>query len=176
MPRWTPLQWWLPPKHARGGCIPNFVRAQALASADVLLIAAGAGFSADSGLPVYDSIAVDACYASMGITYSDLCHPLMMVEQPELFYGFWGMCCNMYKCAPLHEGYALLNRWAEEAQQRLPADAAMRSCWVYTSNVDGDPHVPIQSPTPHDHHVTRHTSHVVCRSVSSLQRACSRSH
>jgi hypothetical protein len=148
--------------------ISNFVRAQALASADVLLIAAGAGFSADSGLPVYDSIAADACYASMGITYSDLCNPLMMVEQPELFYGFWGMCCNMYKCAPLHEGYALLNRWAEEAQQRLPANAALQPCWVYTSNVDGDTNLPVHSPIPLDRHVMRHTLHVMCRSVPSM--------
>jgi len=110
---------------------------QALASADVLLIAAGAGFSADSGLPVYDSIAVDQTYASLGVTYSDLCSPQMMAEQPDLFYGFWGMCCNMYGSAPLHAGYTLLNRWAEEAQQRLPASAEVQPCWVYTSNVDG---------------------------------------
>jgi hypothetical protein len=74
----------------------HFVPTQAFAFADVLLIAAGAGFSADSGLPVYDSIADDARYASTGITYSDLCNPLMMIEQPELFYGFWASCCNMY--------------------------------------------------------------------------------
>ena len=74
----------------------HIVPTQAFAFADVLLIAAGAGFSADSGLPVYDSIADDARYASTGITYSDLCNPLMMIEQPELFYGFWASCCNMY--------------------------------------------------------------------------------
>ncbi len=104
----------------------------------MLLIAAGAGFSADSGLPVYDSIAKDPLYASAGITYSDLCEPLMMVENPELFFGFWGSCCNTYRSAPLHAGYVLLNRWAEEAQLRLPANAALQPCWVYTSNVDGD--------------------------------------
>jgi NAD-dependent SIR2 family protein deacetylase len=104
----------------------------------VLLIAAGAGFSADSGLPVYDSIAADPIYASAGVTYSDLCDPLMMVENPELFFGFWGMCCNTYRSAALHSGYTLLNRWAEEAQLRLPANAPVQPCWVYTSNVDGN--------------------------------------
>jgi hypothetical protein len=47
------------------------------------------------------------------------------------------MCCNMYRSAPLHAGYTLLNRWAEEAQQRLPASTEVQPCWVYTSNVDG---------------------------------------
>ena len=128
------------------GCaLPNFAYSQALASADVLLVAAGAGFSADSGLPVYDSIAADESYASMGIAYSDLCNPLMMVERPELFFGFWGECCNLYKAAPLHAGYSLLNRWAEEARQRLPANADLQPCWVYTSNVDGNAHRPLVS-------------------------------
>ena len=84
---------------------PHPAPSQALASADVLLVAAGAGFSADCGLPVYDSIAADPLYASAGITYSDLCSPLMMVEHPDLFFGFWGLCCNMYRAAPLHAGY-----------------------------------------------------------------------
>ena len=115
----------------------NALALQALASADVLLIAAGAGFSADSGLPVYDSIAADPSYAAMGITYSDLCSPLLMAEKPELFYGFWGTCSNLYRAAPLHAGYALLNRWAEQAQQRRQTEADVQPCWVYTSNVDG---------------------------------------
>ncbi len=100
MPRWMLQQRWLPSFRIRdSSAFSHFVPAQAFAFADVLLIAAGAGFSADSGLPVYDSIADDARYASAGITYSDLCNPLMMIEQPELFYGFWASCCNMY--APL---------------------------------------------------------------------------
>ena len=65
---------------------------QALASADVLLIAAGAGFSADSGLPVYDSIAADTSYSSIGVTYSDLCSPLMMVECPECVARRMAIC------------------------------------------------------------------------------------
>jgi NAD-dependent SIR2 family protein deacetylase len=148
------------------GALPNFVDSQALASTDVLLVAAGAGFSADSGLPVYDSIASDALYASMGIAYSDLCNPLMMVERPELFFGFWGECCNLYKAAPLHAGYSLLNRWADEARQRLPAHTDLQPCWVYTSNVDG-------THTVLSCHVIARPHHVITRrSISSLQRAC----
>ncbi len=117
----------------------------------MLLIAAGAGFSADSGLPVYDSIAADQTYASLGVSYSDLCSPQMMAEQPDVFYGFWGTCCNMYRSAPLHAGYKLLNRWAEEAQQRLPAGAEMQPCWVYTSNVDGRPRTRFHSSVLPEH-------------------------
>ena len=139
---------------------------QAIAAADVLLIAAGAGFSADSGLPVYDSIAADACYAAMGVTYSDLCNPLLMAENPELFYGFWGTCGNQYQSAPLHAGYALLNRWAEQAQRRPQTAADVQPCWVYTSNVDGSVLSLCQCLSA----VT------TCRSVPSLQRTCRRPH
>jgi NAD-dependent SIR2 family protein deacetylase len=119
----------------------------------VLLIAAGAGFSADCGLPVYDSIAEDPLYAAAGVTYGDLCNPLMMVERPELFFGFWGTCCNMYRAAPLHTGYTLLNRWAEDAQRRMQTGAQVQPCWVYTSNVDGNarhsPHAHVTPVAPH---------------------------
>ena len=118
--RWMPLHWWLPSFHGLDRLHdPHFASTQALASADVLLIAAGAGFSADSGLPVYDSIAVDQTYASLGVTYSDLCSPQMMAEQPDLFYGFWGTCCNMYATPPfLHYVFVTFSQVRERAAAR----------------------------------------------------------
>jgi len=52
--------------------------ARALLSATHVLIAAGAGFSKDSGLPVYDEIAHEPAWNERGLTYSDLCRPSMM--------------------------------------------------------------------------------------------------
>ena len=62
--------------------------------ADALVIAAGAGFSADSGLPVYKDIADVAAYHKMGVTYADLCDPAWQRKDAEIFFGFWGSCFN----------------------------------------------------------------------------------
>ncbi|KAF1786641.1 DHS-like NAD/FAD-binding domain [Phytophthora cactorum] len=64
--------------------------AEKLASADFLLIATGAGFSADSSLPVYADIAKVDAYEKLDMDYQDLCDPYMLEQDEELFYGFWG--------------------------------------------------------------------------------------
>lgn len=43
--------------------------ATAIAAADYLLVAAGAGFSADSGLPIYADVARDPKWRSLGLSY-----------------------------------------------------------------------------------------------------------
>lgn len=103
--------------------------ARAVREADFLLIAAGAGFSADSGLPVYADVARQPVYKRRGLEYGDLCRPELLLEDPALFYGFWGSCLADYRSASCHEGYDILERWASGR----PAG----SCYVYTSNVDG---------------------------------------
>lgn len=35
-------------------------------------------------------------YHRMGLTYADLCDPVWMRRDPEVFYGFWGKCFNDY--------------------------------------------------------------------------------
>jgi len=54
--------------------------------ADFVLIAAGAGFSADSGLPVYNGIADIPAYNQMGVSYADLCQPIWARRDPEVYY------------------------------------------------------------------------------------------
>ena len=103
--------------------------AQAIKQADYLIIAAGAGFSADSGLPVYADVANHPAYKELGLTYADLCSTLTAVENPPLFYGFWGDCLRRYRETACHEGYNLLERWVSEKAQG--------HSYVYTSNVDG---------------------------------------
>ena len=58
-------------------------------SADYVIIAAGAGFSADSGLPVYKDIADVDAYKRMNVTYADLCTPDWLQRDSEIFFGFW---------------------------------------------------------------------------------------
>ena len=71
------------------------------ASADVLhrathiLVAAGAGASADSGLPTY---------AEMPAAYNDLCRAEIFLERPEYGYGFWAGCVRDYRKAAPHAG------------------------------------------------------------------------
>ncbi|DAZ94839.1 TPA: hypothetical protein N0F65_012528 [Lagenidium giganteum] len=96
-----------------------------IARADFLLVAAGAGFSADSGLPVYNDIANVAAYQEQGLEYQDLCDPYWLEEDPELFLGFWGGCLNMYRDATHHDGYKILQRW----KQRMSANAAVVSAF-----------------------------------------------
>jgi len=64
--------------HAPTQAPPFRDAARALLSATHVLIAAGAGFSKDSGLPVYDEIAREPAWNERGLTYSDLCRPCMM--------------------------------------------------------------------------------------------------
>ena len=85
--------------------------AAAIASATHLLIAAGAGFSADSGLPVYADIAAVPEYAARGLTYQELCTTQLLVCDPRASYGFWRSCVEQYRRAAPHEGYAILERW-----------------------------------------------------------------
>ena len=54
--------------------------AAALLDADVLLISAGAGMSADSGLAVYKDIASVPAWRKAGLTYADLCDPCWLED------------------------------------------------------------------------------------------------
>jgi len=86
--------------------------AAAIRDAEVLLLCTGAGFSADSGLAVYADVAKVAAYASRGLEYYDLCQPHWLKEEPELFWGFWGQCFNDYRATAPHDGYRMIDEWA----------------------------------------------------------------
>lgn len=124
---------------------------------DVLLIAAGAGFSADSGLPVYKDIANVDAYERLGIDYQDLCDPGWLRDDPEMGLGFWGECFNLYRNTLPHHGYAILNSWREACSLPLNLmettyaqlvntgvlassdviSVSRHPFYIYTSNVDG---------------------------------------
>lgn len=116
--------------------------ASLLHSAEVLLVIAGAGFSADSGLATYLDVADIDCYKRKGWRYRDLCRPFvtdadLQIERgqcssddeqgaslratceedarhPQFFYGFWGQCVNDYRKVRPHEGYDIIARWGRE--------------------------------------------------------------
>ncbi|KAF0686167.1 Aste57867_22019 [Aphanomyces stellatus] len=119
--------------------------AEKIHAADFLLVTTGAGFSADSGLPVYmyamDIANVDA-YSRMGVEYHDLCDPCWIHNDLPVFYGFWGDCFNMYRDTTPHGGYEILQRWKERVTSKDGAptldteSATTEPFFTYTSNVD----------------------------------------
>jgi NAD-dependent SIR2 family protein deacetylase len=129
------------------------VAADAIAACDFLLIAAGAGFSADSGLPTYAS----AVYNHEDMDYGDVCRPFWITENPSVFYGFWERCTRMYTQTQPHEGYRIIHSWLQFAACRESSSARIdalqhqhlfkhyadmaedipKNFYVYTSNVDG---------------------------------------
>lgn len=109
--------------------------AKAISECDFLLVATGAGFSADSGLPTYSEVAQNRVYYHQGIDYADLCRRECLERQPSLFYGFWGSCYNAYQEATPHEGYDILKRWCDHKEATKPKK--IRPYHHYTSNVDG---------------------------------------
>jgi NAD-dependent SIR2 family protein deacetylase len=103
--------------------------AQALKDADYLLILAGAGFSADSGL---------ATYETMPEEYRELCDPLQLLQQTSRFQQFWIDFATKYASCRPHDGYEILDNWCHGGKLGLTKDGAAPSAWwVYTSNVDG---------------------------------------
>ncbi|MBI1914986.1 MAG: NAD-dependent protein deacetylase [Planctomycetes bacterium] len=105
--------------------------AEAIASADALLIGAGAGMGVDSGLPDFrgDKGFWNAYppYARLGLNFIDMANPRWFRQDPEMGWGFYGHRLNLYRQTPPHAGFGILRRWAA----RMP-----RGSFVYTSNVD----------------------------------------
>lgn len=106
--------------------------AQAIQSADALVISAGAGMGVDSGLPDFRGnegfwneypIA-----AKLGLTFAQLANPQWFKSDPALAWAFYGHRLNLYRATKPHAGFA-----------KLLARAKKKSAgyFVFTSNVDG---------------------------------------
>lgn len=104
------------------------ILARAIEDADYILIGAGAGFSADSGLAVYKDIARVPAYDLMGVDYATLCDPIWLQRSPEIFYGFWGHCFNSYRDTTPHEGYTII--------KNIMTAYPDKQIYIYSSNVD----------------------------------------
>jgi len=106
--------------------------AAAVASADALVIAAGAGMGVDSGLPDFRGTEgfwkAYPPYQKLNLEFMDVANPQWFRDDPTLAWGFYGHRLNLYRAAIPHAGFAILRRWA----------AAKRGgAFIFTSNVDG---------------------------------------
>lgn len=104
--------------------------AEAIRTADALLIGAGAGMGVDSGLP--DFRGPEGFWKAYppfrGRQFSDLSTPHWFHADPPLAWGFFGHRLHLYRSAVPHAGFEVLKRWGE----RVP-----HGYFVFTSNVDG---------------------------------------
>ncbi|OHB33696.1 MAG: NAD-dependent deacetylase [Desulfuromonadaceae bacterium GWC2_58_13] len=106
--------------------------AEAIRSAQALVITAGAGMGVDSGLPDFrgDQGFWNAypMYERLGLTFIDAANPAHFNRDPAFGWGFYGHRANLYRSTVPHAGFQLLRRWA---------DAFGLDTFVVTSNVDG---------------------------------------
>jgi NAD-dependent SIR2 family protein deacetylase len=106
--------------------------AEAIRSAEGLVITAGAGMGVDSGLPDFRGNEgfwrAYPSFAKLGLSFEELANPGWFERDPALAWGFYGHRFDLYQRTIPHDGFALLRRWAEGKDH---------SCFVFTSNVDG---------------------------------------
>lgn len=106
--------------------------AQLIASADGILITAGAGMGVDSGLPDFRGNEgfwkAYPALANAGIDFSSIANPSAFSIDPRKAWGFYGHRLRLYRDMVPHEGFAIL---------RQIADCLSGGAFVFTSNVDG---------------------------------------
>lgn len=89
---------------------------EALKTAETLFVHCGAGMSSDAGIPTY---------VSMGAQYETLCS-MRLLEDPELFFGYWGSTLHAARDAEPHTGHWALAAWAKA-----------KKASICTTNIDG---------------------------------------
>lgn len=106
--------------------------AELVKEADALLITAGAGMSADSGLPVFrGNEGFWRAYPplkKLGISFERMAQPAWFRDKPRMAWAFYGHRLKLYRDAKPHAGYGMLRGWCE----RMRAGS-----FIVTSNVDG---------------------------------------
>jgi NAD-dependent SIR2 family protein deacetylase len=106
--------------------------AKQLYNANYLLVTAGAGFSADSGLATYECSPAE---------YKELCDPSQLIANANLFQEFWFKFTETYRRTKPHIGYELLDQWCSGSLMpnlvRDNGSSSISPWYVYTSNVDG---------------------------------------
>ena len=107
--------------------------AEAIEQTKALLVVAGAGMSADSGLPIFrGQQGLWEAYPQLeqhSLDFIDIANPNSFVTIPEVAWGFYGHRHQLYTKAKPGLHYQTVSKWL-----------AQRFCetgFVYTSNVDG---------------------------------------
>ncbi|KAL7520033.1 hypothetical protein ACHAWX_004784, partial [Stephanocyclus meneghinianus] len=109
--------------------------AKKLYEANYLLITAGAGFSADSGLSTYECAPDE---------YKELCDPSKLIKEARRFQQFWLNFSHIYSKTKPHVGYEFLDQWCsgglmpnlKKYDKNDVSRTDFSPWWVYTSNVD----------------------------------------
>jgi len=106
--------------------------AQEIASADALVIGAGAGMGVDSGLPDFRGNQgfwrAYPVYEKLGLSFSSMANPRWFRTDPEMAWGFYGHRLGLYRKTVPHAGFSTLLSWARRMKKGV---------FVFTSNVDG---------------------------------------
>ncbi|MBN2319128.1 MAG: NAD-dependent protein deacetylase [Acidobacteria bacterium] len=106
--------------------------AEAIESAEALVIGAGAGMGVDSGLPDFRGDQgfwrAYPPYEKLGLSFVTMANPDWFSRDPRLGWGFYGHRLNLYRTTVPHDGFRILKKWCK----RLPL-----GYFVFTSNVDG---------------------------------------
>ena len=106
--------------------------AEAIRSADALLITAGAGMGVDSGLPDFRGNEgfweAYPPYRRLGLSFVEAANPEQFERDPLFGWGFYGHRLTLYRETVPHPGFTLLRGWID----RFGLD-----WFVATSNVDG---------------------------------------
>ena len=102
--------------------------ANAVQNAENVIITAGAGMGVDSGLPDFrgNEGFWRAYPALRGYPFEEMANPQWFHSDPHRAWGFYGHRLNLYRSTIPHQGFDILQKWAES-----------RQTFVYTSNVDG---------------------------------------
>lgn len=103
-----------------------------LSQADGCLILAGAGMSADSGIPTYRGNAAfsetNPVYKRLGIPYESIASAKTFRRFPEYLLAYHGSRLDLFREAEPHQGYDVLRDLVAEMPDGYH---------VYTTNVDG---------------------------------------
>ncbi len=104
---------------------------QRMAEADAVLVFAGAGMSADSGLPTYRSKEGFwndyPLYRELGRDYIAMASPHGFGSDPSFAWGFFAHQHMLYSQATVHDGYRMLLNYLESKEDYF----------VVTTNVEG---------------------------------------
>src|SRR5262245_43588365 len=105
---------------------------ETVASADALVVGAGAGMGVDSGLPDFRGTQgfwrAYPLYAKLGLDFASMANPRWFAMDPSFAWGFYGHRLELYRKTVPHAGFALLRKWGEGMKP---------GAFVLTSNVDG---------------------------------------
>lgn len=108
--------------------VASLQAAMKLRASNWLILLAGAGMSADSGLATYENAPTE---------YREMCDPAKLAKSPSIFQRFWLGFSQFYIETESHAGYSILDKWCKGGRLPNLKQRASSSWYVYTSNVDG---------------------------------------